>query len=423
MELDFEEKDMLNYFCFRLIHDFNSNRYSMPNIHFAFNDQDYASIMDYLNSLKEQGKAVWLGLKTHLPERNVILSEINDTISLMESEHKKYETYNSIEELEKNNLEPDEIFIPIHNYKDFFNLLNQIISSFESHSDENNFNATGLLHSLWLRMSPSDIEDVESFLKRQVAFTKNDFLFSTSDTPLEQIDKIYISYLNHGNEDWFETNRHIRIFLKRKYGEIEGIFPDEKVNLYKYYHLPVIHYGLIKEGDEPTCYIYGIQYLNKAMDENDIVVKNIIQEERKRLRNKYVSPDFIIALKIFIDILKSKQVTTIKVPLLEVFNYDFHKNMGEKYKSKMDSYSPKRLHDLEWMNAPDYAIEEYESIKKQYERYYKKEDTISANKTERLLHTFYEVASQYDSLSITTEPFVEGDTLICKITEIPEKTL
>lgn len=405
MELNQDELEMLHFFCFRLLRDLKNGRYNMPNIKFVFTEKDNEKILAHLESLKRDGHAIYMGLKTHISERNVMVTEIEDTISLIKNTQYDY----------KNTCNQNAIYIEIPDYKEFFKLLNELMIAFEEKSDINNFTFQALLHSMWLRMNPSDTANVLAFLERQITFTKNDTLISSNNTEFKKIGHIYISYFNQGNKDWFETNRNIRILLKRKVGEMEGFYPGTKINLYNNYYLPVIHFGLAKENDEKTCYIYGIQQLDH--NDQDIVVKNIIQEERKRLRNKYVSPDFIIALKIFIDILKEKGITSIKVPLLQVYNYEYHQNMGNKFYEKLSSYSPEKIHDLEWMNAPDYAIEEYENIKKQVERFYEKEDMISANKTERLIYAFYIMAEKYDNIDILTDPFIESDTLICKIKE------
>lgn len=420
MDLNTSEREMLNFFCFRLLHDFKSNKFDMPYLHFIFNEHDYNIIMNYLLDLKEEGKAIILDLKTHLSDRNVMLKTIEETIELISSEHEKYNKFNLHDKIIAND---EDIFINIPNYKDFFNLLDQLMTSFDVMDDINNFNATSLLRTIWLRMSPTDIEDVNIFLKRQVAFTKNDSILPTSDTDFADVGDLKISYFNHGNDDWFETNRHVKILLKRQFGEMEDFWPGVKIPLYKYYHFPVIHYGLIKESDEPSCYIYGIQHLNKEKNENDPIINTKLQVEKRRLRNKEVSPDFIIALKIFIDILKSKGITTIKVPLLQVFNYDYHHNVAEKYRMRLESLSPEYIRDLEWMNATDSQIANYENLKKQYKRFYGKEDIISKSKTERLINAFYLLEEKYDDIEIVNEPFIEGDNLICKIKYTPEKTL
>ena len=244
-------------------------------------------------------------------------------------------------------------------------------------------------------------------------FIKNDYKLPTSPNLFKTINNLEICYFNQGNQEWFETNRHIRPLIRRVVGEYYNSYFEEITKIYKYYYLPTIHCGFIKEDDIPTCYVYGIQQLGKH--DQDPVIKNITQEERKRLRNKYVSPDFIIALKILVDILREKGITTIKVPLLQVYNYEYHQNVGNLYYEKLKSYSPERIHDLEWMNASFEAVEEYDNIKRQVARFHEKEDIISANKTERLIYAFYLLAEKYDDIEIITEPFIESDHLICKI--------
>lgn len=410
MKLTTDEVEILNFFCFRLLHDFNNSTYNMPYLKFIFNDSDYKEIITYLENLKVQKKAIRLNIKTHLSNRTVSLMEIEETIKLMEEIRNRF-IHNRCE---------NHIYIEIPDYKKFFELLNELMIEFDQKSHFNNFHATALLRTIWLRMSPSDIFDVNTFLKRQISFTKNDYLISDNETELKQVEDLSISYLNHGNKAFFETNRHIRPFIRR---EVEKMSDDifDFISIYKYYPLPVIHCAFIKEDEEPTCYIYGIQHLQETVKDKDEVINERIREEKKRLRNKMVSADFIIALKIFIDILKEKKITTIKVPLLQVFNYDFHQKMSEEYRDKMASYSKEAMEDLEATNTSNYDITEYENTKEQYERFANKEDTISKNKTERLLSTFYLVAENYGDLEIITEPFMESDYLICKINYQKEK--
>ncbi len=411
MDLSLEEVEMLHFFCFVLIPEYHQKKYSMPQLHFIFEDDDYEAIISHLEELLSQKRALYLEIKTYLSNRNIMVSDIEKTVDLIKRNQESY----------KKSYDENANYILVNDYKRFFELLNQLMSVFEENSLSNNFEASSLLRSIWLRMGPSDMENVESFLKRQISFIENDYLLPTSQKELYQIGNIYVSYYNHGNQNYFETNRHIRILLKRKIGEMAGFYPDSKINLYENYFLPAVHYGLTKEDDEKTCYIYGVQQLDER--EQDPIVKNIIQEERRRLRNKYVSPDFIIALKIFVDILREKGITTIKIPLMQVFNYEYHQNMGNMYHEKLKSISPERINDLELMNAPEYAIADYENIKKQHARFYEKEDAISANKTERFLFAIYLMAEKYENIEILTEPFVESDILICKINYQKDKHL
>lgn len=411
MKLTIAEMEMLKFFCLKLLNDFNDSIYNLSYLKFVFNDSDQETIINYLENLKSQKNNLRHGIKTNISNRDISSEEIDRTIKLIKELKKEFVKGHS----------ENAIFIEVPEGKEFFKLLDELMTIFDDSSELNNFNAIALLRSIWLRMGPSDINDVNTFLKKQIAFIKNDYLIPSYEIDLEQIDNLSISYLNHGNEAWFETNRHIKLFIKRKVGEeiIDDWFGPE--NIYKYYTLPVIHCAFIKEDNEPTCYLYGIQFLNKNEIKKDEEIDTIIHEEKKRLRNKYVSPDFIIALKIFIDLLKTKGITTIKVPLLQVFNYEFHKRLSDRYQKEMSIYNNQEIKDLDSLNDSSYKKEEYENIKNLYDKYAGKEDIISTNKTERLINTFYLVSEFYDSLDIITEPFVESDNLVCKIRYQKEK--
>lgn len=109
------------------------------------------------------------------------------------------------------------------------------------------------------------------------------------------------------------------------------------------------------------------------------------------------------------------------MPLLQVFNYEFHKRLSDKYQKEMSDFCNQEVKVLDSENDSSYAKEEYENIKNQYDKYAGREDIISTNKTERLINTFYLVNEFYDSLDIITEPFIESDNLACKIRYQKEK--
>ncbi len=406
MELTFEEQEMLKYFFLRCIPDFYSEKYVMNFLKFSFKEEDCDKIMAYLNTLREERKAILLNLGTYISNRTIMVSEFDGIFSLLEKLRKEWTSPKE-----------GDIYIRIPDYKEFFRLLYEVITAFEQNSDDNVIHSTDLLHSLWLRMGPTDIEDVFTFLKRQIAFIKNDYKFKTRDTVIGRIGEFEVSFENAPNENCFETNRHLSIRLKIEDKENKS----DLFTLYKCYSLPVIHYGLAME-EEPTCYIYGIQRLDKYNRNEE--VEESLKPYKRRLRNKYVSADSIIALKIAIDLLKAKGITCIKVPLLQVYNYKFHQNLGEKAKRRIDAYSPELLERIENMEATDALIDRYNHDKDEYERFYNKENIISENKTKRLFKTFELVSEFYGNIEIPSESFEEGDCLLFKIKQ-PEnnKTL
>lgn len=109
MKLTIDEIEMLNFFCFRLLHDFNNSAYNMPYLKFIFNDSNYKEIITYLENLKNQKKVIHLNIKTHLSERTVSLMEIEETINLMEKIRNEF-IHNHCE---------NDIYIKIPDYKKF----------------------------------------------------------------------------------------------------------------------------------------------------------------------------------------------------------------------------------------------------------------------------------------------------------------
>lgn len=271
MKLTIAEMEMLKFFCLKLLNDFNDSIYDLSYLKFVFNDSDQEAIINYLENLKSQKNNLRHGIKTNISNRDISSEEIDRTIKLIKELKKEFVKGHS----------ENAIFIEVPDGKEFFKLLDELMTIFNDSSGLNNFNATALLRNIWLRMGPSDINDVNTFLKKQIDFIKNDYLIPSYETDLKQIDNLYISYLNHGNDDWFETNRHIKLFIKRKVGEkiIDDWFGPE--NIYKHYTLPVIHCAFIKEDNEPTCYVYGIQSLNKNKINKDEEIDTIIHEEKK----------------------------------------------------------------------------------------------------------------------------------------------
>ncbi len=403
MELANDDLEMLHFFCFYLLHDYKKNEFCAPNFKFVFTEKDTEIIIDYLESLKNKGQDMSLGIKTNVDSRDITVTQIEDTINLI----------NEVKDEYKDGGNEDDLYIEVPDYKEFFKLLNKLMKTYEENSFFNLVNATSVLRSLWLRMSPMDMSNILDFIDRQIEFIKNDYKLPTSSTLFKTVENLEICYYNSGNQEWFETNRHIRPFIRRVTGEYYNPHFEEVIKNHNNYYFPAIHCGFIKENEIPTCYIYGIQNIGNF--EKDPVIKNILKEERRRLRNKYVSPDFIIALKILVDILREKGITTIKVPLLQVYNYDYHQIISKEVHEKMASYTPEKLRDIELLNVPFEEFMAYNEARAQEVKFYEKEDIISANKTERLIYTFYLLAEKYEDIDIITEPFVESDHLICKI--------
>lgn len=180
--------------------------------------------------------------------------------------------------------------------------------------------------------------------------------------------------------------------------------------------LPEVYFQIIDTGSKKTCYIYAIQSSkDERMNENEKIEESLIDIKRQ-LRNKYVNYKFVLALKFFIEILRENDIYDIKVPLLQLFNYDYHVSMSEEYKRLMSCYekdvSEGRL---------TYDSDIYKYTKKEFDKVADKQDIISKNKTERLIGTFIVLEEKFGGINILSEPFIEDENLIVKVLESPIK--
>lgn len=241
-----EQIEVLRLFCLKLIPDFKGEFYNMPYLNFVFNDADINSIKNYLESMEIKDDQVYLNIHVGMHDRKVDASVINEVIDILVNTKKEYEETEYEETEYEETQDKNAIYISVSNAKDFFTLLGEITQKFEDNYNHNSMTTTSLLRTLWLRMGASDTNNIYAFLYRQKEFIKNDYLFNMDETKFHKLGDLDISYVNRGNEAWFETNRHIHFYIKKKKDKKENEL-NEFENDYLYYSLPVIHYGLIKE--------------------------------------------------------------------------------------------------------------------------------------------------------------------------------
>lgn len=183
--------------------------------------------------------------------------------------------------------------------------------------------------------------------------------------------------------------------------------------------LPSIHYGLADENGETVCYIYGIQTLENY---NPQITCSWDEEAQKNLKAtckkiRYL-PHFVLALKLFLELLAKSGITSIRVPFIQVFNYDYHVQISESSKQLYEIYGsdPNKYYAMMIGSAPyDILKSTYEKINANYNSFYNKQDLISANKTERLIHIFRHLESHQGGISILNEPFIQGDMLVVQL--------
>lgn len=329
------------------------------------------------------------------------------TIKALEKNVFEYENRDS-------DMNADDIFIKVDDSYRFFKLLYRIYNSVNV--DNNLTPNKALIKSIWLRMNVHDIDNVNGFLEKQLNFLYGDRLFGGKHRNFETYGDYKLVYDDCFNGDSFETNNHIKMSLVNK--DYEGAIKNAEEK----YDFPVVHYAIDYENGMPVCYIYGIQALYVSEARKDEKIKEYLKQFKKPLRNGSVSSEFILALKLFTDIIQTYGVTDIRVPLLQVFNYPYHEFLSTSCNSVFDTYTENQKKDYdkiidetlkpESLNA---FILEYLFTKESYNRFYNKQDIISKNKTERLIDTFILMQEKYGNIEIINEPFIEGDTLLIKI--------
>lgn len=293
----------------------------------------------------------------------------------------------------------EDIYIPVTNQASFFNNLHGIMCEYwwKKKDLEELYE---FLCSIWIRMGASDILNVEDFLQRQKEFL-GCYSFFKDDEVLSLGDKKVVCEVSD-NDLYFETNQNIKFSIRGSNGQK--------------YDFPAIHYELVTdEDDRTTCYIYGIQRLNKTCDDE---LKKELRPIRRRFGNIYIHADFIIALSLFLDYLYDNGITDVEIPVLQVFNYPYHELLSNNFSKDFDSYTSDDITKLEELykngDRSD-AVEDYIYTKSMVSRFVDKEDSISYNKTERFINTFYELMNKNPLIELVCEPFIQGENLVIRL--------
>lgn len=398
MEMIDSSMNILCYFIFESIAIKNCECDTFPkNLKFVFSLED---INFFDNLIKNKVKRNVLEIdNSH--SYYLYNHDIENVLSTLRKNLKEY----------LNNKDENTHYIYVDNIVRFADLLNKLTKSLNEEYEDNghDFNFS-ILSTIWLRMSPSEFDDIYKFLERQILFNENKCLAVPEIYSEDYFKKKYvcdlkkykICYQINATEVWYETNKKISIFIEN----------DTDRSLL----LPEVYFQIIDTGSKKTCYIYAIQSSkDERMNENEKIEESLIDIKRQ-LRNKYVNYKFVLALKFFIEILRENDIYDIKVPLLQLFNYDYHVSMSEEYKRLMSCYekdvSEGRL---------TYDSDIYKYTKKEFDKVADKQDIISKNKTERLIGTFIVLEEKFGGINILSEPFIEDENLIVKVLESPIK--
>lgn len=315
-----------------------------------------------------------------------------------------------------NNNNPENPNIIIHNPVKFFELLTDITNAWQEQKNKywGSYSPRALfiqnVKRIFLRMSPSDLDNIEKFLERELSFLKDttfDELIKNNKLIGEYEGyKLYTSLEEAAS--WCETSNKMTFFLKGT--------PDE------YYTLPSIYFGITEEYGEKVCYIYAIQ--NERHRAENKKIHRSLYKLNKGIENPNVNPSSILVLQTFINMLKEQGITNIKVPCLQVLSYRYHELLSEKTKQEFArDYSKEKLEYINNLNSYDREreLEEYEWQCIWYSHVVDKQDFISFTKTEGLYNIFKRVAEQFTSIELLNTPFIEDENLNIRISTEPKK--
>lgn len=365
MNRDVTFKETVELFLTTTIYDI-VNETEIPRINFIFKNDAY----DLFNHIKDNPLILNKGWKPSIQEKDIIF--LKDSINY------DYPT------------------IYIKDHIKFFTYLTLITNNIIKQYNKYNFDRISrqqliyILKRIWLRMGPNDLNNIEEFLYKQLIFSSNDtfeeYKFDIKNAHfIDNYHDYKVTVENGLNNTWDESTKYISFKILT-----ENISHD----------LPKIYYDVFNN----CCYLYAIQNDKKA-NKNPEINKLIYKEFRGNSQ-----PNKVYALKLFINMLKKKGFKTIKVPTLQVLNYDYHKILSNKEKEIFKKY---------WTsdyikNLTQYEEEIYIENLNWYNHVVDKEDTISKIKTEDLIKIVYRIVNEDKELYITND-IDTSDTIDIKI--------
>ena len=258
--------------------------------------------------------------------------------------------------------------------------------------------ALQVLRRIWLRMEPDDFLDIELFLQKQLDFLKNlEFDMPRKEQRFKEFD-YKIVYEIEKCETWCESTR--RIVFK--------IFSENEIH-----ELPKIYYDIREENNEPVCYIYAVQ--NGRNKKTSKKIERYIYTLNKNINNDKIHPNFLMAIKLFNELLRMHNITHVKAPIFQVLSYRYHELLSDTTKRNFDSkWDVGKMQYMDFLKTSslsndkreyEYLKKEYENDKIWYEHVVDKADFISKAKTENLIYLFTYMTF-IDDIDINTIPFI-----------------
>ena len=300
--------------------------------------------------------------------------------------YNKIGIYEIIKIKNNNVIKEDEIYIKVLDADLFFTKLQIIINLYLRFQKEFSIYSLNdfITNYLWLKMTPYDFLDINSFLDLQIEFLLNNNYFDydsfTGGEKVTTFEGYDVYAMTENNSMMWETYK--RMYFK--------IYDKNPINSYE---LPSIHYGI---ENIDTCYIYAIQ--NMAIFKQD----KKIGRKLYKYSNDFIHPSFILSFKLMIEFLISKGIKNIKIPLLEVMNYSYHEYLSNKIKFDFN---------LEWtheylMGASEDELLEYQKNLDVYNKYVDRTDEISKAKVNTFALIIDKVVSYFDNIDISFDDYI-----------------
>lgn len=262
------------------------------------------------------------------------------------------------------------------------------------------------IRRIWLRMSPSDFNNIEEFLHNQLLFLKSNIF----DEYIKKNIKVstYLDYSiiasKEENETWYETNDHMSYILT-----------DNN----EMHSLPNIHFATKEENGNTICYIYAIQNPNLKHESKKIA--RSLYKLNAGIENPNVSVSSLLALHTFITMLEEKGIKNIRIPCLQVLSYRYHellsKEQKENFPRRWGPTTFSMFHNLTTKEKERF-IKELKAAQTWYNHIVDKEDFISKTKTEGLFNLFYRIEEQFKNIKVLNTPFIEDEYLNIEITPL-----
>jgi len=359
MQNKLELKDVVEIFLSYSIHEIKKEK-EIPNLNFIFKKDGYElfkKIVDESNNSLHHAEQADIDFLSKHSADDCLSIQVNDSLNFFEK---------------------------------LTNIINETIELFKSYGDSVNPReaAIYLLRRIWLRIGINDIENIDNFLKNQLQFVKNRTFDHEELSRVGAFQDCDLFMKTKANELWDETTRSMIFTLKNVKGE---------------YELPHILYDI---NDEGICYIYGVQ---SSQTEKSKSIERKLYSLNKNIENPNVHPSKVCALLFFIEQLKSKKISKVVVPSMQVLSYHYHELLSLESKKNYDEIK-KQANETDDI----YVKNRYEYLKNWYEHVYQKQDKISYLKIEELINLIYRITEHTD-VEITNEVGIQGDSLNFKI--------